>query len=198
MAFGRGKKDFGDAPEWLIVGLGNPGRQYEHTPHNIGFETLDELAQRTAVSFAPKFDGMLARMRLEREPVALLKPLTYMNLSGRSVRPASVQLQVAAEHVLVVHDEVDLPFGELRATFGGGLAGHNGLKSIAQLLRTQDFARLRIGAGRPDADDPRPLADWILSHWPPERDAELLARRAADVVETIVRDGLDAAMNAIN
>ena len=125
--------------------------------------------------------------------LGLLKPELYMNLSGRSVAPAVRFFKVPPEQLLVVHDEGDLDLGRLQARAGGGLAGHNGLRSIAQELGTQDFLRLRIGVGRPERGDPRPLADYVLSNFDPHDDAEAIVARAADAVETIAREGLEPA-----
>ena len=182
----------------LVAGLGNPGREYERTRHNAGWLVLDELARRHSGSWRSKFSGLLAEIRLGDLRLALLKPETYMNDSGRSVGAAVRFFKVEPEQVLVVHDDVDLEAGRLQARAGGGLAGHNGLRSLAQHLGSQDFLRLRIGIGRPGRGDPRPVADWVLSPFSPEEDAEALVARAADAVETIARDGLEAAQQRFN
>jgi peptidyl-tRNA hydrolase, PTH1 family len=182
----------------LVAGLGNPGREYERTRHNAGWLVLDELARRQAGSWRSKFSGSLAEIRLEGARLALLKPETYMNESGRSVAAGARFFKVPAESLLVVHDDVDLEPGRLQARRGGGLAGHNGLRSLAQHLGTQDFLRLRIGVGRPGRGDPRSVADWVLSPFAAEEDAEALIARAADAVETIVRDGLESAQQRFN
>ena len=182
----------------LVVGLGNPGREYERTRHNAGWLVLDELARRHVGSWRSKFSGSLAEVRLGDLKLGLLKPETYMNESGRSVGAALRFFKVDPEHVLVVHDDVDLEAGRLQARAGGGLAGHNGLRSLAQHLGSQDFLRLRIGIGRPGRGDPRPVSDWVLSPFSPEEDAEALVARAADAVETIARDGLEAAQQRFN
>jgi len=182
----------------LVAGLGNPGREYERTRHNAGWMVLDELARRHGGSWRSKFSGSLAEVRLGELRLALLKPETYMNDSGRSVGGAVRFFKVEPEQVLVVHDDVDLEAGRLQARAGGGLAGHNGLRSLAQHLGSQDFLRLRIGVGRPGRGDPRPVADWVLSPFAPEEDAEALIARAADAVETIAQDGLEAAQQRYN
>jgi PTH1 family peptidyl-tRNA hydrolase len=182
----------------LVAGLGNPGREYERTRHNAGWMVLDELARRHGGSWRSKFSGSLAEVRLADLRLALLKPETYMNDSGRSVGAAVRFFKVEPEQVLVVHDDVDLEAGRLQARAGGGLAGHNGLRSLAQHLGSQDFLRLRIGVGRPGRGDPRPVADWVLSPFAPEEDAEALIARAADAVETIAQDGLEAAQQRYN
>jgi PTH1 family peptidyl-tRNA hydrolase len=182
----------------LVAGLGNPGREYAVTRHNVGFMVCDELARRHDGSFRSKFSGELSELRLAGARVALLKPQTYMNESGRSVGAALRFFKLEPERLLVVHDEADLEPGRLQARAGGGLAGHNGLRSIAQHLRTQEFLRLRIGVGRPERGDPRPVADFLLSPFAPELDVDGLVARAADAVETIVSDGLEEAQQRFN
>jgi PTH1 family peptidyl-tRNA hydrolase len=182
----------------LVVGLGNPGREYERTRHNAGWLALDELARRHGGSWRSKFSGSLAEVRLGDAKVALLKPETYMNESGRSVGAAARFFKVEPEQVLVVHDDVDLEPGRLQARAGGGLAGHNGLRSLAQHLGSQEFERLRIGVGRPGRGDPRSVADYVLSPFAPEDDADALVSHAADAVESVVSAGLDAAQQRFN
>ena len=194
--FRRGEK--ASTLDLLVAGLGNPGREYERTRHNAGWLVLDELAQRHGGSWRSKFSGSLSEVRLGDARVALLKPETYMNESGRSLGAAARFFKVEPEQVLVVHDDVDLETGRLQARAGGGLAGHNGLRSLAQHLGSQDFLRLRIGVGRPGRGDPRSVADWVLSAFAPEDDAEALVSRSADAVETIVSEGLGAAQQRFN
>jgi peptidyl-tRNA hydrolase, PTH1 family len=182
----------------LVAGLGNPGREYADTRHNVGFMVADELARRHRGSWRAKFSGDLAEVRLGELRLAVLKPQTYMNESGRSVGAAVRFFKVRPESLLVVHDEVDLEPGRLQARLGGGLAGHNGLRSLAQHLGTPEFARLRIGVGRPERGDPRPVADFVLSPFPPEVDVEGLVARAADAVETVAREGVEEAQNRFN
>ena len=182
----------------LVAGLGNPGREYERTRHNIGWLVLDEVARRHGGSFRSKFSGRLAEIRLDGLRLALLEPETYMNESGRSIGPAARFFKAPSETVLVVHDDVDLEPGRLQARLGGGLAGHNGLRSIAAALGTQDFLRLRIGVGRPGRGDRRPVADYVLSEFEREVDVEALVARAADAVGTIAREGVDAAQQRFN
>ena len=177
----------------LVVGLGNPGREYERTRHNVGWMVVDELARRHGGSFRSKFSGKLAETRVGELRLALLKPETYMNESGRSVAAAAGFFKLAPESLLVVHDDVDLDEGRLQARLGGGLAGHNGLRSLAQHLGTQDFLRLRIGVGRPERGDRRPVADYVLSPFAPNVDVDALVARAADAVETLAQEGLEAA-----
>jgi PTH1 family peptidyl-tRNA hydrolase len=182
----------------LVVGLGNPGRQYARHRHNAGWLVVDELARRHGSSWKGKFSGQLAELRLDGHRVALLKPETYMNESGRSVAQAARFYKLEPDAILVVHDEGDFDLGRLQARLGGGLAGHNGLRSIAQHLKTPDFMRLRIGVGRPGRGDPRPLADYLLSDFAPDDDAESLIARAADAVETLDAEGLDRAQARFN
>lgn len=182
----------------LVAGLGNPGREYERTRHNVGWLVADELARRHGGSFRGKFSGQLAETRLDDLRLALLKPETYMNLSGQSIGAARKFFKVEPGDLLVVHDDVDLDPGRLQARLGGGLAGHNGLRSIAQAIGTNDFQRLRIGVGRPGRGDRRSVADYVLNAFEPEIDADALIARAADAVETIARDGLGEAQRRYN
>ena len=194
--FGRGER--ASTLDLLVVGLGNPDREYERTRHNAGWLVVDELARRHGGSWRSKFSGSLAEVRLGEKRLALLKPETYMNESGRSVSAAARFFKVPAESILVAHDDVDLEPGRLQARRGGGLAGHNGLRSLAQDLGTQDFLRLRIGVGRPGRGDPRPVADWVLSPFASEEDVEALVARAADAAEVIANEGLEAAQAKFN
>jgi PTH1 family peptidyl-tRNA hydrolase len=188
----------GSSLDLLVVGLGNPGREYARNRHNAGHMVVDELARRHGGSWRAKFSGQLAEIRLDGHKVALLKPETYMNESGRSVGAAARFFKLEPLDVLVVHDEGDFDLGRLEVKVGGGLAGHNGLRSIAQHLKTQDFLRLRIGVGRPERGDPRPLADYVLSDFEPADDAETLVARAADAVEQLDAEGIEQAQRAVN
>jgi len=182
----------------LVAGLGNPGREYERTRHNVGWLVADELARRHGGSFRSKFSGRLAETRLDGLRLALLKPETYMNESGRSLAAAARFFKVEPPALLVVHDDVDLEAGRLQARLGGGLAGHNGLRSIAQALSTQQFLRLRIGVGRPGRGDRRPVADYVLSPFEPDEDVDELVSRSADAVESLARDGLERTQSRYN
>ena len=182
----------------LVVGLGNPGREHERDRHNVGWRVADELARRLDGSWRSKFSGQLAEVRLDGLRLGLLKPETYMNDSGRSVSAAARFFKVEPQSLLVVHDDVDLEPGRLQARAGGGLAGHNGLRSLAQALGTLDFQRLRIGVGRPGRGDPRSVADYVLSGFAPEEDAQALVARGADAVETIAREGVETAQQRFN
>ena len=188
----------GSSLDLLVVGLGNPGREYKRNRHNVGAMVTDELALRHGGSWRSKFSGRIAEIRLEGHKLALLKPETYMNESGRSVGAAASFFKVAPEAVLVVHDESDLELGRLQLRLGGGLAGHNGLRSIAHHLSTQEFLRLRVGVGRPERGDPRPLADWVLANFEPHEDPEELIAHASDAVETLVAEGVERAQLQVN
>jgi len=188
----------GTSLDLLVVGLGNPGREYARNRHNVGFLVVDELARRHGGSWRSKFNGELAEIRVDGHKVALLKPQTYMNDSGRAVRAAAQFFKVDPDAILVAHDEGDFDLGRLQARLGGGLAGHNGLRSIAGHLGTPDFLRLRIGVGRPDRGDRRSLADFVLSDFEPADDAESLVAKAADAVETLDAEGLEAAQRRYN
>jgi PTH1 family peptidyl-tRNA hydrolase len=182
----------------LVAGLGNPGRDYERTRHNVGWLVVDELARRYGGSFRSKFSGQLSEVRVGEQKLALLKPETYMNESGRSIGAAARFFKVEPGALLVVHDDVDLEPERLQARLGGGLAGHNGLRSLAQALATNEFARLRIGVGRPGRGDRRSVSDYVLSRFDAETDVDALVARAADAVETIAADGLEEAQRRFN
>jgi peptidyl-tRNA hydrolase, PTH1 family len=182
----------------LVAGLGNPGPRHERDRHNVGWMVVDELARRRDASFKAKFNGRLGETQLDGHRLALLKPETYMNESGRSIAAAAAFFKVPIESVLVVHDEVDLELGRLQARAGGGLAGHNGLRSIAQMLGGPDFLRLRVGVGRPGRGDPRDVADFVLSQFEPHEDRDGIVEAAADAVEVIVREGLEEAQRRFN
>jgi PTH1 family peptidyl-tRNA hydrolase len=182
----------------LVAGLGNPGREYERTRHNAGWLVVDDLARRHDGSFRSKFSGRLAEVRLDERRLALLKPETYMNESGRPISAAVRFFKVPVGSLLVVHDDVDLEEGRLQARLGGGLAGHNGLRSIAQALGSQDFLRLRVGVGRPGRGDRRPVADYVLAPFGPGTDVDGLVSRAADAVETLVTEGLETTQQRFN
>ena len=182
----------GEAPvDWLIVGLGNPGAEYDGTRHNIGFEVANTLARRWDLPKAKsKYRGLLTEGTTGPggPRVAILKPMTYMNDAGDAVGPARGALKVdGLDHVLVIHDEIDLPFGEIRVRTGGGLAGHNGLKSLRARLGSPDFTRVRIGVGRPPTTDPDRVAAYVLGRFrEPKDEVRLLIERAADVAQETV------------
>jgi peptidyl-tRNA hydrolase, PTH1 family len=188
----------GTSLDLLVVGLGNPGREYARNRHNVGWLVVDELARRHDGTWRSKFNGKLAEVRIDGHKVALLKPETYMNESGRSVQAAARFFKLEPDAILVVHDEGDFDLGRLQARKGGGLAGHNGLRSIAQQLGTSDFLRLRIGVGRPERGDPRQLADYVLADFEPHEDAERIVASGADAVERLEADGLEATQRAVN
>jgi len=187
----RAGRLFGSAPvDWLVVGLGNPGERYARTPHNVGSLVADELARRWDLPRPKsKYAGRFAEGRTGPggARVGVLWPQTYMNEAGRSVGPARGALKLDLDRLLVLHDEIDLPFGDIRTRVGGGLAGHNGLKSLRAGLGSADFARVRVGVGRPDSTDPDIVAGYVLGRWRQGAgDVAELVGRAADVVEGIV------------
>jgi peptidyl-tRNA hydrolase, PTH1 family len=194
--FRRGER--ASSLDLLVAGLGNPGREYAGNRHNVGWAVVDELARRHGGSFRSQFSGTLAEVRLDGARLALLKPETYMNESGRSVAAAARFFKVRPDALLVVHDDVDLEHGRLQARAGGGLAGHNGLRSLAQHVGTADFLRLRVGVGRPGRGDGRSVSDWVLSNFAAEDDADALTGRAADAVEAVASEGLDVAQRRFN
>jgi len=188
----------GTSYDLLVVGLGNPGREYALNRHNVGFMVVEELARRHGGSWKSKFNGKLAEIRVDGHKVALLEPETYMNDSGRAAQAAMRFFKLEPDSVLVVHDEGDLPLGRLQARIGGGLAGHNGLRSVAAHLGTPEFLRLRVGVGRPERGDRRSLADYLLADFEPHEDHEALVAAAANAVELLDAEGLDAAQRAVN
>ena len=181
----------------LVVGLGNPGAKYAGHRHNVGFMVVDELARRwNADPFREKFKAELSRARRGSDEAILLKPQTYMNLSGESVQKALAFYKLGLPDLVVIHDELDLPFGTLKLKVGGGLAGHNGLKSIVQHGGGPDFVRVRVGVGRP----PQKGADHVLSDFSKQECSELPAvlERASFAVADILDLGVSAAMNRYN
>ncbi|MHB1836695.1 MAG: aminoacyl-tRNA hydrolase [Solirubrobacteraceae bacterium] len=182
--------------DWLIVGLGNPGAEYEGTPHNVGFEVARLLNERWSLG-RPKsrWRGLATdgRIGAGAPRVAILMPQTYMNDAGRSVGPARGELRVPLDRLIVVHDEIDLPFGEIRVRLGGGLAGHNGLKSLRAALGSPDFHRVRVGVGRPATTDPERVAAFVLGRFrEPREEVRLLVERAADATESLIAAAEDA------
>lgn len=184
----------------LLVGLGNPGPRYSDTRHNIGFLAIDAFAHGRGVSLRERFGGAYGEFGFGPVPVGLLKPGTFMNDSGRSVRAALAFLGIKPADVLVVHDELDIPFGELRLKQGGGDGGHRGLRSISAELGSPAYGRLRLGIGRPPPDFDGSVADFVLQAFAFEERGELgnVLGRASKVVESVISDGLDQAMNRTN
>ena len=182
----------------LVVGLGNPGPRYRDTRHNLGRRAVELIVDELGGSWRSRWNGRVSELRDGDERLALLVPETFMNESGRSVAPALRFYKLPPERLVVVHDELDLELGDVRAKQGGGLAGHNGLRSLAEATGTQDFLRVRIGIGRPERGDRRPVADWVLQPFPPGTDVDRLVRDGADCALSVLRDGVDVAMRTWN
>ena len=189
------KRPPSDADRWLVVGLGNPGSKYSAHRHNIGAVVIEELASERGVNLKSHKSGCLVG---EAGSIVLARPTSYMNESGRPTAGLLRFYKVDPARLLVVHDELDIPFGDIRIKFGGGVAGHNGLKSIAQHLGTKEFARIRFGISRPPGQ--KDAAAHVLSDFGrKERDElPLLIGEAKDAVEKIVDEGLERAMNHVN
>lgn len=185
---------------WLLVCLGNPGEKYENTRHNAGFMVADEIGARRNLPIQRlKFKALTNLFTISGEKVLVMKPVTYMNLSGEAVRPAADFYKIPPERILVVSDDTALPAGRLRIRKGGSAGGHNGLKSIIQHLGTDQFPRLRVGVGEkphPDYD----MADWVLGRFTGEDRARMdqAVERAADAIECILKEGLDRGMSRFN
>jgi PTH1 family peptidyl-tRNA hydrolase len=186
----------------LIVGLGNPGREYAATRHNLGWLALDELCSHASLpcGFKKKFQGEFAKGELDGRECVFLRPETYMNESGRSVQGAVAFFHAAPRDVIVLHDELDLPFGEVRVKLGGGHAGHNGLRSMIRDLGTPEFVRVRMGVGRPPPSFTGEVADFLLSAFYAEERTQVpdIVTAGVAAVRKILRDGLERAMNEIN
>ncbi len=190
---------------YLVVGLGNPGKKYEKNRHNVGFMVVEHLARTHGIAdFKEKFSGVWTKGDVSvgsaRHSVALLKPATYMNLSGDSVQPAAAFLKVEPKHIIVVHDELDLPWRDVRLKVGGGHAGHNGLRSMIERLGSPDFVRVRVGIGRPPAGFRGDVADFVLQNFDAMESAELpeVVDRACATLETVLVKGPQGAMNALH
>lgn len=189
-----------DSTPALVVGLGNPGPEYERTRHNVGFLVADVLAERVGGRFSvhKKSGADLLTARLDGRQVLIAKPRSFMNLSGRPVAALARFFSVPVTEVIVVHDELDLPFGAIRLKRGGGEGGHNGLRSVSQALTTKDYLRTRIGIGRPPGrQDP---ADYVLKPFsaPERKEVPVLVEQAADAVELLLRVGLETAQNQLH
>lgn len=186
---------------FLVVGLGNPGREYASHRHNVGFMAIDHLADvLRADAFRDKFSGSYAKAEIEGEQAILLKPMTYMNESGRSVQPAMAFFKVAPKDLIVLHDELDLPFGDVRLKLGGGHAGHNGLRSIMACIGQGEFGRVRIGISRPPPGFRGEVADYVLSGFDAVDRAVLpdIIKKAGDAVKSVVKRGYAEAMKSSN
>lgn len=185
----------------LVVGLGNPGPKYAATRHNVGFMVVERLVEREKGGpWQKKFNGEVAQLDLAGERSIALKPHTYMNESGRSVQPASAFYKIEPANIVVVHDELDLPFRTVRMKIGGGTAGNKGIKSVTQHLGTPDYVRIRIGIGKGDPNFPRDGADFVLDGFPASERADLdeVIDRSMEAVTLFASRGLSAAMNVVN
>lgn len=199
--FGRDREPRRGTPfEWLIVGLGNPGKEYAHSRHNVGADCIELISRRIGASLrAGRDKALVSETSLGGQRCVLAFPTTFMNLSGESVGALARRYAIGEpSRVVIVHDELDLAPGTVRVKVGGGLAGHNGLRSITQHLKTQDYVRVRIGVGKPPSKEQG--ANHVLSRIPKaEREVlDIAIERAADAVEAIVVSGPDAAMAAFN
>lgn len=186
--------------QWLLVCLGNPGREYENTRHNIGFMAADELARREGVKFNKlKYRALTGEIRVGGVRVLVLKPQTYMNLSGESVKLAEGFYRIPQDHVLVISDDVSLPLGKLRVRAGGSAGGHNGLKNIIAHLGTDQFPRVRVGVGAPEHPDYQ-MVDWVIGGFSPaeRKIADEAVSRAVDAALCVIEKGVAAAQNAYN
>ncbi len=178
----------------LIVGLGNPGSRYARTRHNIGWMAVERIVADSGASWRSRFSGRYAEVRLDGANVGVLAPETFMNDSGRSVGACVRELRVPVEAIVVVYDDIELAPGLVKARSGGGLKGHNGLRSLAEALGSPDFPRVRCGVGRPGKGDRRDVAAYVLSGFEDHEDPDALAAEAAACAEAICADGVDAAL----
>lgn len=195
----RSEPRSGDMQRTLIVGLGNPGKKYARTRHNVGTDAIELLAKRLNVSLKVGRDrAQIAETRIGDEAVVLVIPTTWMNESGEAVGPLARRYKIPASRIIIIHDELDLEPGAVKLKMGGGLAGHNGLKSVSQHMGTNDYARVRIGVGKPSSKEQG--ADHVLSSIPPaeRKILDVAVEVACDAVERIMKEGLDAAMREYN
>lgn len=196
MLFGRQSS----AVDWLIVGLGNPGSKYENTRHNMGFKTIDLLAEKLNVPINKvKFKAVCNTVNFAGCKCLIMKPQTYMNLSGEAVREAAQFYKIPADHVLVIYDDISLPVGKLRVRPTGSAGGHNGIKNIIAHLGTQEFPRVKIGVGAPEGAD-KDMVDWVIGA-PSQAERKILAEsfeKAVEAAETIIKNGCQKAMNQFN
>ena len=196
MLFGRQSS----AVDWLIVGLGNPGSKYENTRHNMGFKTIDLLAEKLNVPVNKvKFKAVYNTVNFAGCKCLIMKPQTYMNLSGEAVREAAQFYKIPADHVLVIYDDISLPVGKLRVRPTGSAGGYNGIKNIIAHLGTQEFPRVKIGVGAPEGAD-KDMVDWVIGA-PSQAERKILAEsfeKAIDAAEAIIKNGCQKAMNQFN
>ncbi len=190
---------------WLIAGLGNPGAEYSHNRHNVGYWCVNRLARLHGIKIKAKTLATLGEGEIRDVPAVLLKPRTYVNKSGDAIGPALRRWKIDPTRLIVVYDDLDLPAGRVRIKPGGGSGGHNGIKSIIAAAGSQDFARIRVGIGRPHIDgeptwEPEHVADYVLSDPSPQmvKTLQAAATRATEAVEMIITEGVEAAMNEYN
>lgn len=181
----------------LVAGLGNPGDKYKNTRHNIGFDVIDILAERLNISWSDKYDGDFAEIRYNSEKLFLLKPYTFMNLSGKSVAGLANFYKISPEDILIIHDEMNIPYNTLKLRHNGSAGGHNGLKSIIECLGSQDFPRLKMGIGRDNSKD---VVSYVLGKYKPEEAAvyDDFLNKGADAVIYVLKNGLQKAMTVYN
>ena len=200
MFFKRAQRDdAADAVGWLVVGLGNPGAEYAHTRHNAGFETVDRLAEEWGVSYwKTECGAVTGKARQLGESIVLAKPQSFMNTSGGPVKQLLAKYRLGPDRLIVIHDELDIPAGTVRVKFGGGHAGHNGLRSIVEKTGTKDWYRVRIGIGRPPGR--MPVVDFVLSKPKGEalEDFEFAVGRGADAVGSLIENGLEKTQQLYN
>lgn len=185
--------------QWLVIGLGNPGGKYAGTRHNIGYLVTDRLVERTdadALRGVPGTKAQVARVEIDGHGVLLVRSATYMNLSGEAVAPLAISYGISPDHVIVIHDELDLPVGKVKVKLGGNENGHNGLKSISAELGTRDYVRVRVGIGRPAAGTG--VIDHVLTSLDDDTDWDVATDTAVDAVDITVTRGLSAAQNEIH
>jgi PTH1 family peptidyl-tRNA hydrolase len=190
------RRGSGSSLDALVVGLGNPGPRYARTRHNAGFLVVDRLAAELDVTLSRKFEGRFAEATLDDTRIGLLEPETFMNVSGSAVGKASRFYKLRPDQVIVVHDDIDLAFGRVRAKLGGGLKGHNGLRSTAESLGSPEFARVRFGVGRPGRGDRRDIAAFVLAPFEPHEDVEPLVAEAVRCSCIAASEGIEAALLA--
>jgi PTH1 family peptidyl-tRNA hydrolase len=193
-------REHGDAPAFLVAGLGNPGEEYANTRHNVGFMAVNRfIAAHQLSKQRRRYGGRWREGDIDGLGVATLMPQTYMNRSGEAVQLAASRKHIQPENIIIIHDDMDFPFGTIRVRQGGGSGGHNGLDSVTRKLGTSDYIRVRIGIGRP-GDEEIDVRDWVLSAFVDDEEEQLLEviDSAAECIQVIIKEGIEAAMNRFN